>query len=282
MAKYSIKQIIDKVQDLPTLPQIIINLMSAIDDPRSSANHIKQIMVNDPALASRVLKLVNSSFYSLPRKITSIRDAVVILGFTTVRSLAISASVLETFGNSGFSHENFWEQSLAVGLIAEYLESKSPVLDNGNAFTVGLLHGIGKIILEQHFSEQFDDIMDIAKERQLNFDTAEKEVLETSYTEIGYWLTNRWQLPEIAQNGLHYQSDPLACPEPPFQPLAAVVHISKYLCRLYGDPAATDFDEIKEPAEEIWNLLQLPNRDGLEEQVKKRLESAKNIFSELM
>ena len=77
MSKLTLNQIIDRVRDLPTLPQIVVSLMSAIDDPRSNANQINQIMVNDPALASRVLKLVNSSFYSLPRKISSIRDAVV-------------------------------------------------------------------------------------------------------------------------------------------------------------------------------------------------------------
>ncbi|MBP5234136.1 MAG: HDOD domain-containing protein [Planctomycetes bacterium] len=282
MPKYTINQIIDRVRDLPTLPQIVVSLMSAIDDPRSSASHINQIMVNDPALAARVLKLVNSSFYSLPRKISSIRDAVVILGFSTVRSLAISASVLRTFGDKGFSHEDFWRQSLATGLFAEYLESQSNSFGSGNAFTVGLLCGIGKIILEQHFPIEFKAIIAEAQKQQTAFEEVERSQIDTSHAEIGYWLANRWRLPLPIQNAIRYQADPLACPSEADRPLAAAVKIARILVRVCGEASLTDFDPVIPPADDLWELIKLPNHDNFEAPLQKRLQTAAAIFAELV
>lgn len=282
MPKYTIAQIVDRVRDLPTLPQIVVSLMSAIDDPRSSASHINQIMVNDPALASRVLKLVNSSFYSLPRKISSIRDAVVILGFSTVRSLAISASVLRTFGDKGFSHEDFWRQSLATGLIAEYLESKSNSFGSGNAFTVGLLCGIGKIILEQRFPIEFKAIIADAQNAKATFEDVERNQIDTSHAEIGYWLANRWHLPAPIQNAIRYQADPFACPVETDRPLAAAVKIARALLRANGEASVTDFDEVAPPADNLWELIKLPEHDDLEAPVTKRIQTAAAIFAELV
>lgn len=282
MPKYSISQIVDRVRDLPTLPQIVVNLMSAIDDPRSSASHINQIMVNDPALASRVLKLVNSSFYSLPRKISSIRDAVVILGFSTVRSLAISASVLRTFGDKGFSHEDFWRLSLATGLVAELLESRSNSFGNGNAFTVGLLSGIGKIILEQRFPLEFKAIIADAQKEKAAFEDVERNQIDTSHAEIGYWLANRWHLPVTIQNAIRYQADPFACPVATDRPLAAAVKIARMLVRTYGETSVTDFDPVAPPADELWELIKLPEHDDLEAPLTKRIQTAAAIFAELV
>ena len=146
----NLKNIVGRIVDLPTLPKVVSHLLCAVEDPRSSAREINLIMSNDPALAARILKLVNSSFYAMPSPVTSIQQAVVILGFNTVRSLALSASVFDTFaGKSGFSHENFWLQSLTCALMCENLGARSDCLRIDSCFTLGLLHGIGKIILHE-------------------------------------------------------------------------------------------------------------------------------------
>lgn len=283
MSKLTTDQIVNRATDLPTLPQIVINLMSAIEDPRSNAGHINMIMSNDPALASRVLKLVNSTFYSLPRKITSIRDAVVILGFSTVRSLAISASVLSTFSVKGFSAEKFWQQSLTYGMIAEGLEKRVNLPEKGNAFTLGLLQGIGKIILEQYFPQIFGEIITRASQEKLSFDDAEKLIIDASNVEVAAWLLARWRLPESLQLSIRYQNNPLACTNQANAKLAALVYFARHFYRLCGFSDTTDFHPLPTVDPALLSLMGFALDDeALLNAVKKQIEAAKNIFAELI
>lgn len=239
-----LKGIVERVVDLPTLPQVVTKIMQLIEDPRSTARSIHVVMQNDPALAAKILKLVNSSFYGLPNRITSIQQAITILGFNTIKSLAISASVFDLFGMGmdTFSYEAFWTQSIGCAGVCHHVGKQVKYRDLDSVFVVGLLHGIGKLILDQYAPVEFQEILQRAKDQGLSFEDAERQVIDTSYADIGYWLAVQWKLAELVQNSVMYQNRLEEAPEEA-KDLVAVLQISRYLCRVTDCGAGGDFDE---------------------------------------
>ena len=270
MEQNDFEKIVESIIDLPTLPQVVTTLIKKINDPNSDAAMINKIVEHDPALAARILKLVNSSFYSLNRPIDSIQQAVVILGFNTIRSLSISASVFNAFTANKFSYEGFWTQSLACAFMMDVLSHYSPVLDKDATFTVGLLHSIGKIIIEQYAPEKFDDILLVGHREFLPFVEAEKRVLNTSYTDLGYWLAEKWSLSETIQQSIFYQNKPDQAPEE-IMPLAVAAQFAFKFCRYKDCENGSDFDTPLPPEQELWDVFNIPQE--LAPEVVARLET---------
>lgn len=281
MAGVDLKSIVDRIVDLPTLPQVVTTIMSLIEDPDSSAKDINDVMANDPALAGKILKLVNSSFYGLPNRVSSIQQAIAILGFNTIKSLAISASVFDLFGegNDGFSYEGFWQHSVGTATIAQYLAQREPGVTPEAAFVTGLLHGMGKLVLDQYAPSEFQQILTVAEDHSMAFHEAEQEVIETSYAEIGFWLTERWQLAEEVQQAIRFQDRVEECPESSRQ-LAAVLAFSRYVCRVktYGNSA--DFSKPKLPRA-AWDALHIEREKlpHLIEEINQEMIKADDFLS---
>ncbi len=268
MAGKDLRGIIDRIVDLPTLPQVVSTIMSLLDDPTSSAKDINSVMSNDPALAARILKLVNSAFYGLPNRVSSIQSAIAILGFNTVKSLAISASVFDLFGGGGenFSYEEFWAHSVGTATVGRHLAQFEPGVNPDTMFVVGLLHGMGKLVLDQYAPAEFQDILILAADKCLSFAQAEPEVISTSYSELGYWLACKWQLDGLVQNAIRYQNDIPACP-PAERPAAALVAFASYVCRVKEYGASGDFNKPTLPRA-AWECLHLA-KDKLAEIVEE-------------
>ncbi len=282
MEQNDFEHIVDSIIDLPTLPQVVTTLIHAINDPYSDASIINNIVENDPALAARILKLVNSSFYSLSHPVNSIQQAVVILGFNTIRSLSISASVFNAFTANKFSYEGFWTQSLACGFILDVMSRYSPILDTDATFTVGLLHSIGKIIIEQYAPEKFEEILNVGNQRKVSYIDAEKVVLNTSYTNLGYWLTEKWSLSEKIQQSILYQNSVEEAPED-IAPLSAAIQFAFKFCRYKGCENGSDFDKPSPPKQELWDSLQISEEDRQEviDKLEKCVESAIDALDDL-
>ncbi len=248
--------LVKSIVDLPTLPQVITTLMTMLDDPDTSVRDINNIMGKDQTLVAKMLKLVNSAFYSIPKRVTSVAQAISILGFKTVKSIVLSASIIGMFdGEDGeFSYQEFWANSLGVGTISRYIIlslSDDPLsgcatLHPDSGFVTGLLGGIGKVVLEQYCHDDFARVLHRAREEKLSFVDAEKGVIDTSYARIGYWLAKRWNLSEDVQEPIRYQDAIPDCPEE-YRPMAAVLSLAKYLCRLKRYGQAGDFDYPPKP-----------------------------------
>lgn len=245
------RAIINSVVDLPTLPQVVVNLMAILDDPKTSVRDINNVMGKDPALVAKLLKLVNSAFYGIPKKVSSIPQAIAILGFKTIKSLTISASVLGMFEDDGdgFSYKDFWTYSVGVATVNRFLVnslSTDPMsgcagAHPDTAFVTGLLHGIGKLILDQYASDEFQAIFTRASNDKISFHKAETGIIDTSYVELGFWLTKKWQLPEEVQLPIMYQ-DNIAETPTEFKGLTASLVLSRYLCLMKKFGASGDFD----------------------------------------
>ena len=149
----TIKRILSKTKDLPTLPAVVAKVMKAVSNPMATAGDLNGIISTDQALTSKVLRLANSAYYGFPQEITNITQAVTILGFNTIRNLALSVSVHKMLFASRekelFSHRDFWKHSVATAVAAKMLANQTGYKSEENAFTAGLMHDIGKNVFDQ-------------------------------------------------------------------------------------------------------------------------------------
>lgn len=254
--KKDTETLVRNIVDLPTLPQVITTLMTLLDDPKSSVRDINNIMGKDQALVAKILKLVNSAFYAIPTRVSSISQAIAILGFKTVKSIVVSASIIGMFDsdNDDFSYQEFWINSLGVATITRFIIlrlSEDPLSGTGaihpdTGFVAGLLSGIGKVVLDQYAHDDFLRIVEIAKAKKLSFGQAEEQVITGSYSGIGYWLAKRWNLSEEIQIPIKFQDRIEECP-PEHRSTAAVLSLAKYLCRLKHYGQSGDFDRPPAP-----------------------------------
>jgi HD-like signal output (HDOD) protein len=252
----SAEALVNGIVDLPTLPQVITTLMTMLDDPDSSVKDINNVMGKDPTLVAKMLKLVNSAFYAIPQRVTSVSQAIAILGFKTVKSIVLSASIIGMFDgdDEDFNYQEFWANSLGVATIGRFVilrmarepHSGCAAIHPDIGFVTGLLGGIGKVVLEQYCHDDFSQIIERAKREKLAFREAEQGILEASYADVGYYLTKRWNLSEEVQVPIQYQDDIEGCP-PGHRSMAAVLALAKYLCRLKHYGQSGDFDDPPRP-----------------------------------
>lgn len=205
-----VKKVINDISDLPTLPDVVAKLNRMISDPRTSAADINDVISRDLALSAKILKLVNSPYYGFSRRITTITYAVVILGFNTVRNLALSAFIFDAFRKRGqlFDVKEFWRHSIATAFAAAAVARVVDEEQEENAFMAGLLHGIGKVVMNQYLPDDMQKVMQFAKREETRFAEAEEQVLDYSHAELGGLLLERWNLPETIVETVLYHEHP--------------------------------------------------------------------------
>lgn len=202
--------VINKLSDLPALPNVIYELTQIINDPMSSVSEVEKIMINDQTLSAKVLKLANSSYYSVSGGVGSLSRAISFLGFNTINELVMSSSILKMFkvNSTEFNLQNFWLYSLGVAYssasIGDYLE-----LDNSSdLFTAGLLHDIGKLALIHINPNDFIKIYN--RSREMNSCFSEEESKDGYNTAlIGFEIAKRWKFPLLIQKCIFYSGNDL-------------------------------------------------------------------------
>ncbi len=191
---------IDSIKELPTLPMIYFKVNKALQNNDASVKGVAGIIEMDQAMSSKVLHIVNCAFYGFRSKISSIPQAVMILGFNTVKNAIVSVSILDVFALKekfqGFDIKNFWSHSIAVAVLSKHLAEKSRIAPPEDAFIAGLLHDMGKLIMIQHFKEEFSLVWQKKQKDGLSFYDAERSIAQVDHAEIGAYLAKRWLFPD--------------------------------------------------------------------------------------
>jgi putative nucleotidyltransferase with HDIG domain len=231
LAEGDARRFVRGIDNLPTLPSVVARVSEIIDSPNASAADINKVIRQDIALSARILRLVNSSFYGFPRRISSITHAVVILGFNTVRNVALSAFVLDAFNAKDlpFGHREFWIHSLGVGVSANAMARLRGSADAEDAFIAGLLHDVGKIVLHQHARTQFAAALMEVKEKDCLLVDAERDVLGLTHAQVGSMLLDAWHLPPRIVEAVERHHAPETSTEA--RELTAIVHVADILTR---------------------------------------------------
>lgn len=260
------QRIIEDIQKLPSLPEIATKLMEVVNSPDTSADDAASLIEKDPALTSTVLRMANSAFYGMPRTVSSVTSAVVILGFNTIRSIVLSASILKVFSFKGgieqFSHQRFWRHSIlcAIGakLIAKQL-MHTLMLDPESAFCAGILHDIGKLIFEQYVPEEYSKTCNYAIKNGIPLVRAEKEILGVTHTAIGTIIADKWALPLDLESALVYHHTPHQTEEPASF-ITITVHCADQMAHTVGADL-WDNEEIEPEWEEAYARLDIGEED---------------------
>lgn len=257
-----LKKLISEIVELPTLPQVAVTLMNLLDDPSTSANEINRVMARDPALASKILKLVNSAYYGLSNKVSSLNQSIVILGFRTVKSVALSASVMGLFKGpkrSGlFDRTQFWKHSIVCACVARLTAGKQRGMDVEMAFSAGLLHDIGKQVMEHYAPEETDQVITTAEKERCSFIEAERMLFDVDHAELGGWLAETWDLPRGLQDAIKEHHDTANMTSDP--QMTAVIQFANYLAKVKGMGGPGSFEE-PGLAKIVWELLEIEKSD---------------------
>ncbi len=191
--------LLDRVDDLPPLPAVAAKVMNMAEDDRTSAMDLAQVLATDQALTAKLIRISNSAYYGFARRISTVREAVVMLGFKQVRQVSVGASMMNAFKrsgvNDGFDVDLFWGHSVGVAVASEALAKKTLGAKPEDAFTAGILHDIGRLVLRQVMPEEFAHAVAIARSGELSLHEAEFETTGYNHDEIGQALGERWKFP---------------------------------------------------------------------------------------
>jgi putative nucleotidyltransferase with HDIG domain len=199
------------VRDLPTLPAVYQRLVAVLDDPRSSVWDAERIIRQDPPVTAKVLRLANSSLYSLRAPVTSIAQAVRTIGYDELRQLVLTTSVISLFQQDQelpFSYRAYWEHCLGTAAAARQLALYIGEEHPEEFFVAGLLHDIGKLVHMQYFPEKFRTALTMAATERLTVEAAEQAVLGISHAQTGGLLAHYWGLAPSIQRAVAYHHAP--------------------------------------------------------------------------
>jgi len=199
------RELVDSIEDLPTLPEVVIEITRLVENPDTTAEDIYKIASTDISLSATMLKLVNSAFYGMSRSITSLETAIRILGFATVRNIALAAFVFDAFltGKGQFDYKAFWIHSIGTATASNILANRLRIKESGEHFVHGLLHDLGVVIYMQYLTDQFEQLRQLVSEGK-PLGKAEIEVSGCTHGELGWALAERWDFPPALCNVIRY------------------------------------------------------------------------------
>lgn len=272
--KAQIRAKVESTSNMSTIPDVVLKLRQMMDNPSMSAATVGEELSKDQVLTAKVLRLVNSGFYGFRSPITTITQAMVLLGFDVVKTLVLSASVLDILELMNKLLAGLWEHSLATARLGHVLSERLRLPNPEEVAVSGLLHDLGKVVVAQRFPAEFRQIRHTVEARGCSLAEAEREVLGVHHAEIALWLLKKWGLPSklVYPVAYHGQFNPTR----EFADRTAVIHVANVLARARGYGHAGD-DKVPAINREAWQLLQLKMSDVRDVYVQLDVELANTL-----
>jgi signal transduction histidine kinase/HD-like signal output (HDOD) protein len=209
------RQLFDRIstfKNLPTLPHILLEFIATCNRPDSTHEDLSQIINKDSSLTAKVMRMVNSAYYGLPSRVTSMEHALLLLGTDAVKNIAISASVFQAFaktrGDAVFNLKRFWRHSLTCATMAKLLANKISYSSPDEAFLSGLLHDIGKLVLWVNFSKEYADML-ASSNGESDLLLAGEMRLGATHCEVAAWMIGQWNLQSFMADAVLYHHEPV-------------------------------------------------------------------------
>ena len=230
-----VNKALTSIGDIATLPEVTIKIIEIVEDPKSTARDLHEVIKNDPALSAKVLKVVNSAFYGLPGQVASVDRAIILLGLSAVKNIAIAASIARLFKgrriSEHFSAADLWRHSVAVAVAAHDIAKALPhpaMVDE--IFAAGMIHDLGTMVERQAFPDQFAEIINrCVEDPELDFLDCERQMLGADHQAFGVGLTTKWKFPRHlrAAVGFHHNPEALSVE---LRNMAMLIRVADKLC----------------------------------------------------
>lgn len=243
MLNVTAEVIAESMHQLPTLRPVVLRLLESFDNSAIDTGALVHEISQDQALVTRVLRLANSSFYGLPSHVDSLKDAVMILGFRTVRAVAVAVSLTDCFTSrkvAGFDTQVFWRHCAATGMAAREIASivRRPT---DVAFTAGVIHDMGILALLWLYPQAMEAVFAASREQRLPLITAERETLGIDHCQAGAALARHWGLPSSLVDAISHHEEPAPAAA---ESLADIVHLANVIVHDYGLPEMDELDVV--------------------------------------
>ena len=279
-----LQRAVARVTELGSLPEVTMRIVEVVENPRATARQVHEVVRADPALAAKILKIVNSSFYGLPSQIASLERAIVMLGLSALKNLALATSLLRLMKTddlgSGFKARDLWLHCVAVGVAARQIAATGHAAPPDEAFVGGLMHDLGLIVCQQLFPKKLGEIIERCRREPQNFCACEETVIGADHQVLGAALAARWKFPPGLRNAIGYHHDPASL-QTDHQPLAAVIYLADTLaCNAEFGFWLTGRQNT--PAEWMLTLVNLPapEFDTIRTELPARLCEAEQILGQ--
>lgn len=256
MAKISLEQLIKAVEDIPPLPLTVTKALQAIDDPNLGPKDLGSIIGSDQAMTATLLKYANSAFYGLSRRVTTINEAIVIMGFSAIKSLLLSYALSKTLNREirGYAlpQGEIWRHALYCGQISRHIARKVKYPQPEEAFVGGLIHDIGKVVLNQFLFDEYQHVIDSVEREGKSFVEVEKEILGFNHAEAGALLGEKWKLPKVIVETIAFHHHPVVANNK----VVHIVHLADAICMMLGIGLGIDglYYKVEEQALQVLNL----------------------------
>lgn len=277
----SIREILAGNVQLASPPEIFLKINKILDNPNGSLGQVTFLIEHDAGLTARLLKIVNSALYHFPSPVSSIRDAVKIIGYQELRDLVLATLVVDRFSslpNGLISMRNFWMMSVRCALIAKLLAERHPEKERlGTSFVCGLLHEIGRLIVYQRLPEPARAAVLLSTRDNIPEYMAQRQIIGFDYYAVGAELARRWRLPKVIVSSIECHEDPQSAGE--FALQTALVNISyQFHIMDFRDPTWVE-KQLSDHAA-AWQLLAI-ERDVLDEVLPKAESEFLDVFSKI-
>ena len=206
----------EKATDLLSLPEIVVRFNELLEDPNSNNADLEEVILLDPSLTSKLLKIVNSSYFGFPGKVDTVSRAIRMIGYKELKNLVMTAVIADSFRGIPehlIDMDIFWFHSVTSGVLAKLLAIRCNRLDSEHFFLSGLLHGIGKLLMFAEYPEKSAQILSLKDQGQEAMTMQEKQVFGFTHAQVGAELLKQWQLPETIWSLIENQLQPLTAPK---------------------------------------------------------------------
>jgi putative nucleotidyltransferase with HDIG domain len=257
----ALDDVIKQIRDLPTLPEVARDMLSNINDENLSLDAICEKVSQDQSLVAKMIRLANSSIYGSNSKVVTLQQAVVMLGIKNVKNLIRMTLMTHSFPATlcpGFDFKAFWRHSVATAICAELI-SRTLHMKHDFAFTAGLLHDIGKLVLATRFPEEYAQVICYQLEHDCHLIEAEQAVLGIDHIAAGLILAIHWQFSDVIQDAIrgHHQPDGKN-----LNAVADIVHVANAIVHAL-DLSQTENDLVPLLSKAAWDTLALTESDYL-------------------